>query len=145
MSPEKLFSLASTIALVGWIILALAPFRRLSAITAARLIAALLCGGYAALLIHAFTAGPGLPRGGNFTSLAGVAVLLGSPMGLLAGWVHYLAFDLFIGSWEVADSPSARIPHWLLLPCLLLTFMAGPIGLLLYLCMKATRTFGRQR
>jgi len=49
---------------------------------------------------------------------------------LLAGWVHYLAFDLFIGSWEVEDAAANGIPHWLLLPCLFLTLMVGPVGLL---------------
>jgi hypothetical protein len=53
--------------------------------------------------------------------------------------VHYLAFDLFIGSWQVEDTPASNIPHWLLLPCLALTFVAGPIGLLLYLVLKAVR------
>ena len=53
--------------------------------------------------------------------------------------MHYLAFDLFTGAWEAADAPAARIPHWLLLPCLALTLLAGPVGLLLYLCLKAAR------
>ena len=66
-------------------------------------------------------------------------LLLSTPDALLAGWVHYLAFDLFVGSWEAADAPTARVPHWLLLPCLAFTFVAGPFGLLLYLLVKAAR------
>jgi len=50
----------------------------------------------------------------------------------LAGWIHYLAFDLFVGSWEVKDSQSRGISHWFVIPCVILTFLLGPIGFLLY-------------
>ena len=139
MTPEQLFSLASAGALVGWALLALSPLRRDWAVTVARLVAAALCGLYFTLLVTGLTGGHGPPRGASFNTLAGVRILLSSPQALLAGWVHYLAFDLFVGSWEVADAPKARVPHWLLLPCLALTFVAGPVGLLLYLVVKAVR------
>ena len=61
---------------------------------------------------------------------------------LLAGWVHYLAFDLFVGAWIVATAPKYGIAHWLVLPCLFFTLMAGPVGLLLYFILRAT--FGRR-
>ncbi len=139
MDLEKLFSLASAGALAGWVMLALAPLRRDRAVLGARLVAALLCGFYFTLLVTGLAGGDGLPAGAGFDSLAGVRILLSSPQALLAGWVHYLAFDLFIGSWEAEDAPAARVPHWLLLPCLALTFVAGPVGLLLYLIIKAAR------
>ncbi len=139
MPLDQLFSLASGLALVGWVALALAPFRRSVAVLVARLVAATLCGAYAAFLVHALVAGPPLPPGASFNTLDGVAVLLSTKAALLAGWVHYLAFDLFIGSWETEDAPEAHVPHWLLLPCLALTFVAGPVGLLLYLILKAVR------
>jgi hypothetical protein len=56
---------------------------------------------------------------------------------LRAGWIHYLAFDLFIGSWEVRDSQRLGIRHLLVAPCLLLTFLFGPIGLAAYLGLRA--------
>lgn len=139
MALEKLFSVASALAMVGWVLLALAPARREWSVAGARIIAAVLCGGYFAMLMAGLTSGRGMTPGASFNSLAGVRLLLSSPQALLAGWVHYLAFDLFIGSWEVADAPTSRVPHWLLLPCLALTFVAGPVGLLLYLMLKATR------
>jgi len=55
---------------------------------------------------------------------------------LLGGWIHYLAFDLFIGSWEVRDARRLKIPHLMVVPCLLGTFLLGPIGLLAYLCLR---------
>ena len=62
---------------------------------------------------------------------------------LLAGWIHYLCFDLFIGSWEVRDSEQRGISHWLVLPCLFFTFMLGPVGLLLYFTIRRSIFVGR--
>lgn len=104
---------------------------------AARIVAALLCGGYAVLLVRALAFGPGAPAGANFATLDGVAALFSQRGALLAGWVHYLAFDLFIGSWEVEDAGRRGLAHWLVLPCLFLTLMAGPVGLLLYLVLAS--------
>jgi hypothetical protein len=56
---------------------------------------------------------------------------------ILGGWAHFLAFDLFVASWQAEDAPRAGVRHWLLVPCLLLTLFAGPAGLLLYLLLAA--------
>ena len=138
MTPDRLFALFSSFVLLGWVVLLVAPLRRGLAVSAARWVTAILCGAYLALLA-AGLAGQGPPPGAGFDTLDGVRLLLSTPQALLAGWVHYLAFDLFVGAWQVEDAPSANIPHWLLLPCLVLTFVAGPAGLLLYLIIKAVR------
>lgn len=138
MTPDRLFDVFSTIVLVGWLALILAPLRRELAVSIAHWVAVILSGGYFVMLAAGLT-GPGPPPGASFDSLQGVRLLLSTQEALLAGWVHYLAFDLFVGSWQVEDAPAAHIPHWLLLPCLALTFVAGPIGLLLYFIIKAAR------
>ncbi len=74
---------------------------------------------------------------GGFGSLAEVSLLFRSERALLAGWIHYLAFDLFIGSWEVRDSARVGLRHLLVVPCLVLTFLFGPAGLLLYFALRA--------
>ena len=89
----------------------------------------------AVLYIWALTTASANPDGG-FGSLAQVKALFTQDRAALCGWVHYLAFDLWVGSWEAED---AALPHWLLLPCLALTFLAGPTGLLLYHLLKAAR------
>jgi hypothetical protein len=76
---------------------------------------------------------------GGFSSLAGVSALFDNPWLLLAGWTHYLAFDLFVGGWEVRDAQSRGIPHLLVVPALVLTFLFGPAGLLLYLAIRQSR------
>ncbi len=143
MSNAQLFNIANAVALAGWLCLLLGPRWRRSAVLVARLVAAVLCGGYVAMLGFGL-AGEGPPDGAGFTSLRGVRLLLSSEAALLAGWVHYLAFDLWAGSWEVQDAGAAHIPHLLVIPCLLLTFMAGPAGLLLYLVIRAARGKGRR-
>ena len=136
--PEKLFALFSGFVLLGWLALLVAPLRRGLAVTTARWVVSILCGAYFAM-VAAGLAGPSLPPGAGFDTLEGVRLLLSTPQALLAGWVHYLAFDLFVGAWQADNAPAANIPHWLLLPCLVLTFVAGPVGLLLYLLLKAAR------
>ena len=89
----------------------------------------------AALYVY-LLAGHKPPPGSGFSSLPQVAALFSSPYALLAGWIHYLAFDLFIGAWETRDGLRLRISRWVLLPCQVLTFLFGPAGLALYLLIK---------
>ena len=84
---------------------------------------------------EAYRTGGGLGAPAQLT----LATLGGRDALLLAGWIHYLAFDLFVGSWEVSDSRAEGIHHLLVIPCLLLTFMAGPAGLAVYCLIKYGR------
>ena len=77
---------------------------------------------------------------GGFGTLEGVAELFSNRWLLLAGWIHYLAFDLFIGSWEVRDAQALGISHFIVIPCLVLTFLFGQAGLLLYFIIRVART-----
>jgi Domain of unknown function (DUF4281) len=73
---------------------------------------------------------------GGFGSVAEVRALFDVPGALVAGWVHYLAFDLFVGSWIAERAGALQMPHALLVPVLLLTFMFGPLGLLAFALLK---------
>jgi hypothetical protein len=133
MSPEQLFSIANTIALVSWLLLAILPRRRwVSEVVTGKVVPGLLAALYLGLVVAVF----GRAKGG-FSTLAGVAALFANSWLLLAGWVHYLAFDLLIGTWEVRDAQERGIPHVFVVPCLFLTFMFGPAGWLLYLTLAA--------
>lgn len=128
MKAEQIFSIASTLAIASWLLLAVAPrwrFTRLAVLSGA--IPLLLSAAYLILIVLFF----GSAEGG-FDSLANVMKLFTNEWVVLAGWIHYLAFDLFVGSWEVKDSQANGITHWLVIPCLFLTFMFGPVGFLLY-------------
>jgi apolipoprotein N-acyltransferase len=76
----------------------------------------------------------------KFGSLTGVMELFTDKTAVAAGWVHYLAFDLLTGIWIKKNAQNYGIHQLILIPCLLLTFMLGPIGLLLYLLVRAVKT-----
>jgi hypothetical protein len=135
-SPEAVFSMASTAVLPGWLLLVFAPRWRYSA----RLVCAVIIPGLLAVLYAALIVARWGGADGGFSSLADVQKLFADPWLLLAGWVHYLVFDLFIGSWEVRDAGRLGIPHLLVVPCLVLSFLFGPAGLLLYGIVRAVRT-----
>ena len=130
-TPDFLFSVANPVALLGWALLVLAPrWRGTRAVVLSGALPLLLAATYAALLATHYL-GPHGGEGG-FQSLDAVAALFRDRWALLAGWVHYLCFDMWTGAWEVRDAQRRGVPHGLLVPCLLLTFMVGPVGLLLY-------------
>ena len=131
MTPDKLFSICNTAILPCWLLLMVLPrwswTQRITTFVAPLLIAAVY-----AWLLFGHKAAPG----GGFNTLDQVAALFSVRTALLAGWIHYLAFDLFIGSWEVRDAQRLRLSHAFVIPCLLLTFLFGPLGLALYLLLR---------
>jgi hypothetical protein len=136
MTAEQVFSIANTIALLGWLLLVtLGPRRWAAPLITGAILPLLFAVLYGSLLAAHW----GKTPGGGFGSLAQVATLFSNPWLLLAGWVHYLAFDLFIGSWEVRDAQANGIRHWFVIPCLALTFLLGPLGLLLYFVLRVAR------
>jgi Domain of unknown function (DUF4281) len=137
MNPEVLFSAANLFALAGWMLLAALPrWKWTDRLVLSGGFSLVLAGLYLVLLVRFF----GSSEGG-FQSLEQVSKLFQQPYLLLAGWVHYLAFDLFVGCWEVRDARHRGVPHWLVLPCLALTFLFGPVGLLAY---YGVRSFARK-
>jgi hypothetical protein len=68
--------------------------------------------------------GPKLPE---------IASLLGTPEGATIAWMHFLAFDLFVGRWAYLDSRERGISAWLMAPILFFILMLGPFGFLLYM------------
>ena len=131
LTPDFLFSVANPVALLGWALLVLAPrWRGARAVVLSGALPLLLAATYAALLATHYL-GPHGGEGG-FQSLDAVAALFRDRWALLAGWVHYLGFDMWTGAWEVRAAQRRGVPHGLLVPCLRLPFMVGPVGLLLY-------------
>lgn len=135
MSDAQLFQYANTTALISWVVLIVLPRR------AAPVLRVLVPVGMALLYIWALATAPANLDGG-FGSLEQVKALFTQDRAVLAGWVHYLAFDLFVGCWMALDAPEQGLHHLLVVPCLALTFMFGPAGLLLYFLL---RTAARRR
>jgi hypothetical protein len=128
---EHFFALAGDIVLPVWLLLMFAPQWRWTQRLATFVVPLLLTGLYVFLLLQAK---PG--EGAGFRTLAQVSRLFASPEALLAGWVHYLAFDLFTGAWETRDALRLGLSRWIVAPCLVLTFLFGPVGLVLYLLLR---------
>lgn len=127
MTPDLLFSYVGPAAMAGWAMLVLGP-RRYAWFNAIPLwvIPAGLSAVYAALIFSRFSG-----MGGGFDSLDNVAILMSDRWALLAGWVHYLAFDLFVGAVMAARMDSAGVSRLVQTPILLSTFMLGPLGFLI--------------
>jgi Domain of unknown function (DUF4281) len=134
MSLEQVFSLAGIVAMAGWLVLLLAPYGSAWPRRVVYPAGVALAMAYAAL-IGTYSAG----SEGGFGSLAEVSVLFSNPGVLLAGWVHYLVFDLLIGSWERGEAERLALSRFALAPCLVLTFLFGPLGWLLFLAVRHVR------
>lgn len=131
-----LFSLTNLMVLPFWGLMIVLPQWRWTA--------RVMRSPFVSLAPALFYAGLVLPRLGEIwpavsrPSLSGVASLLGSPEGAVIAWVHFLAFDLFVGRWIYLDSQERRLPIWLTAPVLFLTLMLGPLGFVSYLVIRAT-------
>lgn len=133
MSPDVLFLICNYGVIPAWLLLVLAPKSTITQQVVHRVWIPMLLGLVYLLL---FVTGPSSPEGGSFSSLPGVMILFADPQMMLVGWVHYLAFDLFVGAWEVRDAGRRGIAHIWVVPCLFFTLMLGPIGLLAYLTLR---------
>jgi len=135
MPLEQLFAAANILAVIGWLLLVFLPRHPIARGVAGALIPLALSFWYLFFIVQHLQGAEG-----GFGSLAEVAKLFQKPELLLAGWIHYLAFDLFIGAWEVRDSQQHGIPHLVIIPCMLMTFMLGPVGLLFYFAIRTAKT-----
>jgi hypothetical protein len=135
MTPETLFMIANPLALMGWLALAIAPLApRLIDLFAGWVLPGLLSLGYAVLMLVHFADAPG-----GFQTLAAVQALFTDGDVALAGWMHYLAFDLFIGAWILRDARREGFAHWVVLPILPFVFLVGPAGFVAYVALKLLR------
>ena len=139
-----LFTVTNMLAIIGWLLLAAGPRQPLVHSAILYLGVALLCLTYAVVFALVLSgavdpvrvAGAG-PMG--FSSIAGVRGLFASDGGVVIGWTHYLAFDLFTGLWIARDADHKQFGRLIQLPFLFATFMAGPVGLLAWLMVRERR------
>jgi hypothetical protein len=141
MNWDLIFTITNNYALLMWLILAFAPRR-------AAILTGLFYGGigllactYAVIIIPLMTGmiGGGSGESPDFSTLTGVQQLLSTPGGATVGWIHYLAFDLFVGLWVARNADKYGFARWLQIPILLFVLMLGPLGLVLYLLLRFTR------
>src|SRR4051812_8344291 len=118
MTPDQVFSAANATALISWLLLIALPRRESIINTVIGIVVPVML----AIVYTAIVATNFFGARGGFSSLPDVALLFSNPWMLLAGWIHYLAFDLLVGRWEVLDARKSGVQHWVVVPCLVMTF-----------------------
>ncbi|MEM7436013.1 MAG: ABA4-like family protein [Myxococcota bacterium] len=133
MTLETLFSIANYAVLPFWLLLLVAPRWRWTGLLVHGPVVVLLLAPLYGYMLFGYGGGP---ENVDMTSLYGVVEGFSAPSLALAGWIHYLIFDLFIGAWEARDAMRRNLPHLAVVPCLLGTLLVGPLGLLLYVVVR---------
>lgn len=134
MKHELIFSFAGILAMAGWISLLLSPLLPTwSERIAGLAIPVILSAGYM-IMTFAFP-----PPTGGFGSFAEVTELFSHADALIAGWIHYLAFDLLVGAWICRQGRRDGMAFWLVAPCLPVTFLLGPAGYLMFQIVRCAR------
>lgn len=139
MNTEQIFQIVNLIALIAWLGLLFFPRWKVTQIVVISGLVSLIFAIVYLLLFISSVGGAGFDPE-SFQTLEGLSSMFGNSKAVLVGWVHYLAFDLFVGMWISEDAKKKNIAHWKVFIPLLFTFMAGPIGLLLYFVVRALST-----
>lgn len=130
-TAEIIFSILNTLVLPVWLLMLVAPrWKVTQAIVFSYGVPLILGLAYVTIVIL----NPSSLAEADFSSLGGIKSLFknGDDWLISAGWYHYLAFDLFVGSWILKDAQEKGVRHFIIIPCLLFTFMLGPTGFVLY-------------
>ncbi len=136
LSPDLVFTIANAAVLPFWLLLVFVPH---ASVTNTLVHSGLIPVLYGVLYTTyiGITMVNGGPEGGGMGSLGALQIALSAPDALVAAWVHYLVFDLFVGAWMTRDAKRHGIMHVAIVIPLILTLMAGPLGLLLYIALRA--------
>ncbi len=137
ITPDTMYLLLNYGVLPFWALLVVLPTLKLTdALVHSVAIPIALGVTYAWLLATALWGTPDVPEGAGFATLDALMKLFSTKEAVVAGWAHYIVFDLFVGAWQARDAQRIGLNHFLLVPCLILTLLVGPIGLLTYLLVR---------
>lgn len=135
--PYLMFNVTKFVALAGWVLLFASLFARGTRAFVWPLtqfvLPALLSACYVAMV---WDGRNHLDLPISFTQLDGIAALYAHPGPLTASWLHFLALDLFVGTWMARDGAGRNMPVPLILLCLPFAFILAPAGLLLYFALR---------
>ena len=137
MEPTDVFSIANMTAMPMWLLMIILPKWKITGyLIDYKIIPILLSAVYLFYIVQSISGGSGL----DFGSLESVMAMFTKEDAVLAGWVHYLAFDLLIGMWIVNQNKTLKIHQILIAICLFGTFMLGPVGFLLFMILRTFKT-----
>lgn len=137
---QAIFAGTNLLALAMWVVLIALPRKPFPLALVLYGGVGLLCLAYATGL--GWVLAHGQASGADFTTMEGVRAIFASDAGVAIGWTHYLAFDLFTGLWIARDADAKNVSRWVQVPVLLLTFLVGPVGLLIWLIVRERRARG---
>lgn len=144
MTYDLAFSLLNLSVMPAWALLILLPRAGITKTLVHSALYPVALGSFYAICFAFTLFGGAGSEEVNFTSIEGVSAIFSTPIGVLIGWSHYLVFDLFVGAWIGRDAQRRGVSHFLAAPAMFLSYMLGPIGLLIYLTgrylMKRTAT-----
>ncbi len=129
MQNPTVFLAANAIASIQWLMLIVSPRWQVTQFLVRYAVVPVLLSALYVVYIASFFSVPDV----GFGSIEQVRNLFNNDQLLIAGWVHYLAFDLLVGFWILRSSQKKHVSHWLTVSCLIGTFMFGPCGFLLFL------------
>ncbi|MDA9027057.1 ABA4-like family protein [Flavobacteriaceae bacterium] len=136
MTPTEVFSIANMIAIPMWVLmLFFSKWKVTRFLIDFKVIPLALAFMYAIYIFQAIQISGMM----DFGSLTSVITLFTEENAVLAGWIHYLAFDLIVGMWMLYQNKELKINQLVMAPCLFLTFMLGPIGFLLFMIIKTIK------
>ena len=135
-SPDTIYKLLNYGVMPFWLLLIIVPTLKITDWLVHSVLAPLLLGVVYAWLLANAMMGSSMPEGAGFGTLDALMLAFTSKQAVVAGWAHYIVFDLFVGAWEARDAQRVGMNHFVLIPCLLLTFLIGPVGLLVYLMIR---------
>ena len=144
MNTIAIFNVYNTVVLIPWLAMFVFPQTRFTQ----RMVSnewPVFCIGLSYLVLFVIDISTGTGVGIDFTSFESIKAAFARDEVLLIGWLHYLAFDLFVGFWIFEDAQKKRIKHLVLLPCLLFTLMLGPVGWLLYQFNGVSKRFKQKK
>ena len=136
MPWDTIFTAANLLAMLAWAVLILAPRREIVFTLLRDGVIGLFCLLYAALLGMALFGPSGGDGGVDFSTIEGVRAIFAEDGGVTVGWLHYLAFDLFVGLWIARSSDEIALSRLVQAPILVATFLFGPFGLLVFLIVR---------
>nr|WP_297911185.1 ABA4-like family protein [uncultured Allomuricauda sp.] len=136
MKAAEIFSIANLITMPMWLLMIVLPKWKVTRfLVDYKLVPLVLSLFYVFYMLTHISSGAGL----DFGSLSSVMSLFTQENAVMAGWVHYLAFDLLIGMWMLNQNRTLGFHPLIMAPCLFATFMLGPVGFLLFIVLRTTK------
>jgi hypothetical protein len=136
MNASLIFQFGNSSIIFGWLLLIIAPNWKHTQ--------KIILDGFILLfsIIYTFLILKNITdfKADSFSSLSNVKQLFQDDNAVAAGWFHYLAFDLFVGTYIVRKAQELHISRWWATFALPFTFMFGPMGYLIFVIIKTIKS-----